>query len=437
MGHVYRQRAYNTVSKKPTTSATDYSDDMFDENILAVNRLPHESCQDVLEPHHLLLVWESASENSCPGGGAHCMACSLRCPRRSSVTENSMQIVIHAKCHDSCVCGHVVCPGVAVKPTCVSKRAVESLNTYLRPRRIIIVTTSAEACTVFVTFAKNVQCVEEGSILPGVSKETVGEYLEARYKSVDENSEFHGRLLAGWYLQQFLKLGAAEYMPVEPELSQYFLVWDLDMMLLRPLSLFYIPGASRKVHHVQRQTVVNVGGNKLPGYEPSYKRLTGQDLEYAPDGTSFVTHWLVVYKPYMAEFLISIGGGNFTDNPANALHLQMGEASTRWVWRILDSIDPKFVETGFSEYASYVSWVKQNYPESQHVLKRRTWRRNPLGGKLAIIAGMYFRSDGLCCPMEWAVRLMRFFNYQYVGFEIGHYHVCGYTDERHDKGYGV
>ncbi|CAD7697958.1 unnamed protein product [Ostreobium quekettii] len=326
--------------------------------------------------------------------------------------------------------------GVAVKPTCVAKQAVQSLNRYLGPRRIIIITTTTDACAVFMTFAKNVQCVQEATILPGVSKETVGKYLEARY-NVDENKEFYGRLLAGWYLQQFLKLGTAEYLSVKPELSQYYVVWDLDMILLRPLSLFYPQDSPRKAGSAPQKNIVNVGGYRMPSYEAAYNRLTGHNLEYAADGTSFVTHWLVVYKPYMIDFLKSIGGTNFTDSPANGPYLQMNSSSTRWVWRILDSLDDNAIDTGFSEYASYISWVKQNYPESQHIMGKQTWRRDPLGGAKAVTAGTRYREDKLCCPMEWSLSLMRFLNYQYVGFEIGHYGECHYTDRRYDKGYGV
>ena len=88
---------------------------------------------------------------------------------------------------------------------------------------------------------------------------------------MDGDGEFNGRTLAGWYLQQFLKLGASQYLP---DLSRYFLIWDMDMILLQRLSPFY-PSYSRKLQHVGQKTVVHIGGARNPGYEFAYKQLTG------------------------------------------------------------------------------------------------------------------------------------------------------------------
>jgi hypothetical protein len=41
------------------------------------------------------------------------------------------------------------------------------------------------------------------------------------------------------------------------------------------------------------QTVVNVGGANAPGYAATYQKLFGEPLSQAPDGSSFVTHWMV------------------------------------------------------------------------------------------------------------------------------------------------
>ena len=41
------------------------------------------------------------------------------------------------------------------------------------------------------------------------------------------------------------------------------------------------------------QVVVNVGGASPPGYGLAYQTLLGEPLLSAPDGSSFVTHWMV------------------------------------------------------------------------------------------------------------------------------------------------
>jgi hypothetical protein len=159
-----------------------------------------------------------------------------------------------------------------------------------------------------------------------------------------------GRRQTSWLSTQFIKLGAASALP---GLSRHFVVWDADMIPLRPLRLLHTPrrrlgqGAPVQVQssclpsskwadqrragvlhvltrsaaaydmaagHVQQhsaacldgsmvrgsstgcwrlQTVVNVGGASAPGYATTYRKLFGEPLAQAPDGSSFVTHWMV------------------------------------------------------------------------------------------------------------------------------------------------
>ncbi len=48
--------------------------------------------------------------------------------------------------------------GVSLKPSCVTRQAVASLNRYLQPRTIHVVTTNAEKCDIYSSFASNVEC---------------------------------------------------------------------------------------------------------------------------------------------------------------------------------------------------------------------------------------------------------------------------------------
>lgn len=141
--------------------------------------------------------------------------------------------------------------GVAVKPTCVSKKAVSALNEYFTPRRIIVITTSETACSSFRTFAENVECLVETELLPGVSRNSIDQFLKTTYDNYSTGM-YKGRDIAAWYLQQFLKLGASYYID---DLSDYHLVWDLDMILLRDLAIFH------KDHSkANAKTIINIGG---------------------------------------------------------------------------------------------------------------------------------------------------------------------------------
>jgi hypothetical protein len=97
---------------------------------------------------------------------------------------------------------------------------------------------------------------------------------------------------------------------------------------------------------------------------------------------------------------------------------------------------------GFSEYASYASWVAARHPETVDVQAHRRWSRHPLGPMLGTfgIRVLSFWSpspnERLCCPSAFAVRAMKLLGYAYGGFEVGHVPSCGYDAPEHDEGYG-
>jgi hypothetical protein len=93
---------------------------------------------------------------------------------------------------------------------------------------------------------------------------------------------------------------------------------------------------------------------------PPPARTRTRSLRQAPDGSSFVTHWMLVDPALMAAFLGELSSPG-----------QPGS----WPWNILAAAAPEDLELGFSEYASYNSWVQEHHPEAQHMLSRRTWVR--------------------------------------------------------------
>ena len=60
------------------------------------------------------------------------------------------------------------------------------------------------------------------------------------------------------------------------------------------------------------------------------------------------------------------------------VQFEQGEPGA-WPWKILGAIDPDYIGFGFSEYASYVSWMLQNPSEP--------------GGKCPISSKVVFRSS--------------------------------------------
>jgi len=92
---------------------------------------------------------------------------------------------------------------------------------------------------------------------------------------------------------QLIKLGSVRHFP---DLSEYYVIWDLDMIALRPLHPLTDENPPR--------IVLNIGGRVNRGYEEAYKRLTGFNARRAPDGSSFVTHWTTGKTCILAPHLL-------------------------------------------------------------------------------------------------------------------------------------
>ena len=143
-------------------------------------------------------------------------------------------------------------------------------------------------------------------MVPGLSKAGVAYHLEQRMKGIDADSIFKGRSLSGWYFQQLLKLGVSRHLD---QLSSLFLLWDMDMIPVRPLTLFQKRGRAEQLPHKAvdadlhsslhtQRALLQIGGIRSSSYELSYERLfDGSKVSYAPDGSSLVVQHMLVHKP--------------------------------------------------------------------------------------------------------------------------------------------
>lgn len=318
---------------------------------------------------------------------------------------------------------------VAVKPSCVNAVAVAALNQYVGPRRIVVVAPGEAQCRLYRDMASNVECHAEDAFVSGVTKAEVAATLEHLYDKEGlgdggARSTYVGRQLGGWYLQQLLKLGASRTTAISnPPLSRKFLIWDLDMIPLRPLDLFTDANALGGEVKAIRQ----IGGNVIKSYEPSYEALIGNSLSYAKDGTSYVTHQMVVDADIMDEMLDA-----FATNVVRTMDNRLPD----WAQAILQSLDKKDLILGFSEYATYASYVAQFHPEAVQDATRKNWARAS-GGKLGISIQRLINHDGLCCPGPGVLGLMKSRHFDYVGHEIGHVDACQYNAPEHAVSYGL
>jgi hypothetical protein len=207
---------------------------------------------------------------------------------------------------------------------------------------------------------------------------------------------------------QLLKLGAADSPALN--LSARFLLWDGDMIALAPLATSSPDG--RAVRHV--------GGSRVKTYRHAYAALTGgARLGMAQDGSSYVTHAMVVDARHMRAMLASFEAsapGAEGHHGAGGAHPGM----PRWARALLRALpsDSKSLSLGFSEYASYGSWVAVHAPGDVAVAPGRAWTRHPLGSVWAVAASrLVYPRQAACCPSRRLLAATAAQGWLYTGFE--------------------
>eukprot|EP00892_Ulva_mutabilis_P008999 jgi/Ulvmu1/6471/UM003_0102.1 len=308
--------------------------------------------------------------------------------------------------------------GMVQKPSCVNRFAIARLVRYQKPRSIILVVPDVDACMHHLApLSPNIRCVQEDSIHPQLSKAIVQDELQNAYPQVRESSGDGRWNRTGWYLQQLLKLGVVEGLP---QLSDFYVIWDMDMIPTRRLPIFF---SSTTASFGPQQdydaeddaglpsgvrTRVNIGGAWPQGYRLSYKQLFDREPLLAEDGTSFVSHWIVVHKPRMQEFLRALSPGD----------------GISWQQHILRNLPEADLWHGFSEFHSYISWLKQQHPEEIAEAPRKTWLRQPVGGSWGIRAASWLTKGGYCCPTRLQHWVQWLAGLEYYGVEVGHHSWC-------------
>ena len=353
--------------------------------------------------------------------------------------------------------------GLALHATCVVRETVRGLNEHVRPRTIYIITKSD--CDTLRTFASNVVCLLEESVIPGVNKAGVAHHLEERMKGLDADSTFKGRSLSGWYFQQLLKLGVSRHID---QLSSLFLLWDMDMIPVRPLTLFQKRGQAEQLPHKAvdadlhsglhtQRLLLQIGGSVVKDYEPSYERLfDGSKVSYAPDGSSLVVHHMLIYKPIMHELIRHLDDvdvhswriRNDTSLPIRKRAVRSEADSVAgkqppssfmpsWSTTIIESANERELTTGFSEYTTYASYALQKHPRLYATASTRTWRRTPYLYELSARIRKYILYDarGPCCPTAAWLLLHRWLGFEFIGYEIGHRaEICRFDPQQPNYG---
>ena len=327
--------------------------------------------------------------------------------------------------------------------SCVLLASVNSLWRYAQPRPCRILLVSAGRCN---NAPRDVHCLHEATLIPGLSISSVRDALARHPKP--KKGELPAETLkarAGWLLQQFLKLGLAEY---KHDLTEHFVIWDSDCVILRPLAFFdedlrsvvrmhgantlanrdklvpYKPqavaaetGASRHppvppgISHMSELGAVTPSANFVAGsqgcdYAWVFHQLTGGLPLIVPSHsrahvTSFVTHYMATRRSTvntMTQTFARVGAQQGAMTPGIATNASAKDGLPPWMAHALRVVRDK---CGFTEYGSMVSWTLQRAPEQLRLVRERDWVRVP-------------HMNGICPTYE---ALRPFENLSYVGWE--------------------
>lgn len=256
---------------------------------------------------------------------------------------------------------------------CITRSVLQGLRRHSSARRVLLVapkrtcdTCGAEAKPDSNKKYPEVLCVEEDQVVPGVSYASVKAWFDQKY-GVNQSKQqfgFGGHDLAGWYLQQFVKMGIAEAAG-RLNLTTNFVIWDSDMVLLRKFHPFNEQGQANLMES-------DAGRNECnENYQASFEKLTQLPYSYSSRGhRGFTTHHMVASTQHMMELLN-----------------RLGSSGQHWSQAILEASCPnlRVCSCGFSEYGAYASWMKHQHPDL-----------------VAEVPQQYKRlhRHGVCCPAD-------------------------------------
>ncbi|CAJ1934474.1 unnamed protein product [Cylindrotheca closterium] len=305
--------------------------------------------------------------------------------------------------------------------TCLNPMAIRNLNYFQGPRRIFIITPfDVSLCSIFEAMAENIVCIPESSFAGHLSVENVTEMIPEELKA--------GKKRAGWYFQQFIKLGVSQWID---DLSEYYIVWDGDFIPINGRPWVY-----QRSNQTFLSTDLGIGGGNnnihlsMSCYKQTYMNFFGNPGHVAPDETSHVVHQMVMRKNEVIHMLVEMTARKTNYTRDNNI---LGPPATVWAGAIIASVVESFHlpirhkrkrcdKVGFSEYHSYASFVHDIYGtaavcQNPTIAFHRTW-----GPMMPQQTRRSKDTIGACCPTEeWLCDKVQQLgeDITYVGVELG------------------
>lgn len=248
----------------------------------------------------------------------------------------------------------------------VFKMNVEWMKRHLAYKRIIVI--GAENLRE-PSAALGVDFIMEDDLVEGMTLKAVRECIERRLG--------HGKR-AGWYFQQFLKLGYAYACN-----DEYYIVWDADTVPLHKIE-----------HMIDGCPAFTKKEEMEPAYFQTLDVLFAGDVKKYGD-FSFICENMIMNVMVMKEMLDMI--------------MRQPNLQGNYFWeRILNAVsDENLPGSGFSEFETYGNYVMRYYPKMYRLRTLRGLRNG------AEFFGMS-PNEG---QLEWAAR-----SYDTIAFERWSHH---------------
>lgn len=213
----------------------------------------------------------------------------------------------------------------------VYRLTFRSLRQHLPDAELHVVTRKDDFPRFKAACGEGLHLWDEAEMIPGM---TLGELRQMPFPFFPKG--------AGWYFQQFLKYAFANMSNDD----EFFLIWDADTILLRPINFFDSHG---KPYYTQATE------NHLPYFE-TFSALFGSTPKRE---FSFISQHQIINKSILREMLVEI-------------ELRHPSAKN-WAWAIMENLRGSGSNL-FSEYETYGHYAKWKHPDSM-AFRELEWTR--------------------------------------------------------------
>lgn len=198
---------------------------------------------------------------------------------------------------------------------------IPSILKNLKYHKVYVITKKNNFSELISAFNDSIILLDEDTIFESLTLSSIQKYFNT--KKLDPKR-------AGWYFQQFIKLGIYNLSFI----TENYLIWDGDAVVLKPIVFF------------SKENIVFLEKNKeynKPYFE-TIKNLIGIEKQV---NFSFIAEYMVFNKKIVSSLLSEITNEN------------------NWWYTILNAVKTTDLnKSGFSEYELYGNYLHKYYPNS-------------------------------------------------------------------------